>query len=462
MRIVHGLNEPAAPVSTPRGAEAAHEDARAASEAAWASLSVEEERSRTAANAAKGAGSGKQGTSKQGAKGKTSWGLIFATVGVTGAVGGWLGLPHYLNRSVVSAAAARGVTLAVDSIDLGFTDFTLRGARASADKIPGMTLDAEAITIELSGINVAKVKISRGKLNIVGSVDTVATSIQTFKAFADYRATSSGAQEISATDLQIKWTGALGPKTVVSGTGMQFTLPQSSGASLLAAENFIAPAFRVESGGTSYGPYRFESKTAPDESTTIRIGFDSTGALSAHATLLLSPGGARTANVYIARSPIGGLGAIGGFDVLPQRTTAELQAKIVQKSGAVGAHTIDIGLDIPLESAPSGEAGSTHISSTSETATHVPLATYVHDGVHSPVDFKIVWDEAGLRVSSTAPKGLMALRFDSSDLSAFVWCNKAKGGCVMPPPVAPATFGMGASKPTTDPTGSATSGAKKP
>jgi hypothetical protein len=270
-------------------------------------------------------------------------------------------LPWYVRRECVEEAAAHGIALTIDDVDLDTAGFRLLGVHATAAALPGARAQASEIDVQTTGLHPDRMTVRRAELTLTGSWRTVDA------AFSAWRASPQGGQG-----------GAWAPTTlVVDESRVVWQAPFAENARVEAANTHLdvtwgGPSATVHTRsdnvvvvvpGGKLGPWRVDLDRTPGTSR-LRLALDP-GVPDACTVLVVgNDEGTTNVDVKIPRSPLAHLGVPPELVGLHGKA---LQAEATAHFGVIGAHGaeatskggiygIEAGLPVALDVAWDGSA----------------------------------------------------------------------------------------------------------
>jgi hypothetical protein len=270
-------------------------------------------------------------------------------------------LPWYVRRQCVEEAAAHGIALTIEDVDLTSDGFHLLGVHATATAVPGARVQAPEIDVQMSGLHPEKMTVRRAELTLTGSWRTIEAQVEA------WRASPQGGQggtwsptALAIDESRVVWQGAFAENARVEASNTHFdeTWGMTSAPSHASSDNVIV----VVPGG-KLGPWRVDlDRTA--ETSRLRLALDP-GVPDACTVLVVgNEGGATNVDVKIPRSPLAHLGIppeLVGLHGKALQAEASAHFAVAGAHGAEatskgGLYGIDAGLPSPLDVAWDGAA----------------------------------------------------------------------------------------------------------
>ena len=270
-------------------------------------------------------------------------------------------LPWYVRRECIDEAAAHGITLTIDEVDLDGSGFHLIGVHATAAALPGATAQAPEVDVQTTGLHPDRMAVRRGELTLTGTWRTVDA------AFAAWRASPQGGQggawaptALVVDESRVVWQGpfAENARVEAANTHLDVTWGAPSATVHARSDNVV-----VAVPGGKVGPWRVDLDRTPGTSR-LRLALDP-GVPEACTILVVgNDEGTTNVDVKIPRSPLARLGLPP--ELLGLHGNA-LQAEAAAHYAALGAdrgeatskgglYGIEAGLPAPLDVAWDGSA----------------------------------------------------------------------------------------------------------
>jgi hypothetical protein len=264
------------------------------------------------------------------------------------------GLPWYVRRECIAEAAAHGIALTIDDVDVGAGTFHLLGVHATATALPGARAEAPEIVVETTGLHPDRLTVRRASLTLTGPWRTVDA------AFSAWRASPQGGQggawaptSLVIDESRVVWQGpfAENARVEAANTHLDVTWGGPSATVHTRSDNVIVvvPAGKL-------GPWRVDLDRTP-ATLRLRLALDP-GVPDACTVLVVgNDGGITNVDVKIPRSPLARLGVAPELVGLHGKA---LQVEATAHYAAMGAdhgeaaskgalYGIDAGLPAPLD-----------------------------------------------------------------------------------------------------------------
>jgi hypothetical protein len=125
-------------------------------------------------------------------------------------------LPWWVRKHIVEEAAARGVQLQLGSVSIHWSSATVSGVTATADQVPGVTMTAGRVDVQLDRFEPTAVTVVNASVGVEGKVGDVAKAVEKFLA-AQRTGTGAAttAPPISMQNARIDWRQAVGDGTIL-------------------------------------------------------------------------------------------------------------------------------------------------------------------------------------------------------------------------------------------------------
>jgi hypothetical protein len=257
-------------------------------------------------------------------------GLLVVFGAAAAAVVVWV-LPWYVRRQCVDEAAAHGIALTIDDVELDGAGFHLLGVKATAAALPGARAQAPEIDVQTTGLHPDRLMLRRAELTLTGSFRTVDA------AFSAWRASPQGGQggawgptALVVDESRVLWQApfAENARVEAANTHLDMTWGGPTAAVHVRSDNVVV----VVPGG-KLGPWRVDLDRTPGTSR-LRLALDP-GVPDACTVLVVgNDEGTTSVDVKIPRSPLSRLGVPPELVGLHGKA---LQAEATAHYGAMGA-----------------------------------------------------------------------------------------------------------------------------
>jgi hypothetical protein len=292
-----------------------------------------------------------------------------ALVGAAGAAAIVLAVPWFVRRECIDDAAARGVSLKIDSVEVKTTGFVLGGVEATVSALPGVRLTAPNLEVQMSGFSPQRVSTTGAELTIGGSWNTVAAEFERWLATQGgaqaAQPNTSGPRSLVVDGSRVVWQGLAGDGASVQAAGLHLDASwQDDRPTWHATSDLVT----VSLPRGSLGPWRVDIDRSPGASR-VRLALDPGVPDSSSIVVLGDDKATASVDVAIPRSPITRLGitpallglagtdlqvaAAAHFVALGPRTTASTTG------GLYGVRTPGLPrpINVAWEGAASGDTG---------------------------------------------------------------------------------------------------------
>jgi len=198
----------------------------------------------------------------------------------------YVGLPEYLKRSYASAAAAEGVTMTIDSVQVSMRHVRLVGVTATMADLPGLTLTAKSLEVWFSfRLDATDAVVHEATLKIDATESAVADNLRRATKAHEWKGLREGTLQRVAIDAgQLVWSRALGEGTQVEVQNLSMEIEKNGHDRLGDDLSFQSPLVTVTVPWGKVGPWIAEGQV--DHGRT-------------KATLTLDPSGANKAALSV-------------------------------------------------------------------------------------------------------------------------------------------------------------------
>ena len=277
--------------------------------------------------------------------------LVLAGLAVAAVV--WL-VPWYVRRQCIEQAAAHGVVLSLADVTLDSTGFRLLDVHATSPALPGMSVEAAELQVDMSGLQPHELTVRRATLALQGKWSDNAV------AFAKWRASGQGGrggewapESLVAEESRIVWQApfAENARVAASNTHLQIAW-RATGTELHARSDAVTVTIPA---GT-LGPWRVDIDRTPAMSR-MRVALDP--AVPDACTVLVVGDDQQTTSVDVTvpRSPPARLGlapsllGLEGKALQVEATVhyATMGPKRADITGKGGVYGVEAGLPAPLD-----------------------------------------------------------------------------------------------------------------
>jgi hypothetical protein len=281
--------------------------------------------------------------------------LGLVVVAAVAAAGTALYLPRWIRQQFIDAAAAHGITLAIDGAKIDTGGFRLVGLHATAADLPGATASAPEIEVETSGLRPTKMTVRGGELSLSGPWSQVDA------ALAKWRASPGGGQggdwaptELVIEESRIEWLRPVGDNGRIDAANVHLDVAwRAGGAEVHARSDKVT----VGVPGGALGPWRVDLDRSPGTSRA-RVALDP-GVPDACTMMIVGDDEKTThVDVVVPRSPPGRLGlppqlfGLHGKDLQVEASVhySDLGGAHAEMTATGGVHSIEAaGLPRPID-----------------------------------------------------------------------------------------------------------------
>ena len=245
-------------------------------------------------------------------------GVVAAAIGAAIVVA--LLLPSFVRRRCVEAAAAQGITLAMDDVRLGAGRFVLVNVTASAPELPKMSAKAAEIDVEMSGLDVARLVAKDGELALDGPYDDVKRVIGAWQRAHRGAGASAPLPRLVVEAMHVVWTRPFGEDGRIDALETRAEIARR-GAEL----HVSTPHATLATEAATLGPWRFVYDR-DDTDMRARLAFDPQLADGPSALLVGDAESVTSLDVTIARTPLTAIGVPAA--ALGLRGTEQIEATV--------------------------------------------------------------------------------------------------------------------------------------
>jgi hypothetical protein len=278
----------------------------------------------------------------------------------------WVAVPWLVRRTFVDAAAERGVTVTVQSVEVKLTGFAFQGVEATVQSVHGVRLSAPEMEVQMGGVSPEKVTVRGAELLVTGRWATVTSELDHWLMSA----TGASGQTWTPRSLvidgsRVAWQGLAGEAVSVSGAGLHLeaTWPDGERPTWHATAEPVTVA--IPHG--SLGPWRLDVERSPGASR-VRVAFDPGVPDSSWLVVLGDDKAVASLDLVVPRSPMARLGIPAGLlglsDDLQLASSAHYvalgpRANATFSGGIYGAkgQGLPRPIDVVWEGSAAGETG---------------------------------------------------------------------------------------------------------
>jgi hypothetical protein len=249
-------------------------------------------------------------------------------------------LPIMLRSRCISMAAARGVTLTIDHVDIGLGDVRLVKVGFSLGGVPQLAAHADDAQVTLSGLTPANAIVHGLAVSIDGPIDDVQRALDAWRAgrAASASGNESTGQKVAFAQGHLTWTKAFGQNATIDSPDTGGELDALDGSLHLTMERVS-----LSTGGAALGPWR---TTIERDKEGTRTDIELDPAVHGGPTVLYvkTAAGALSINARIPRSPMSRLG-------LPAKSMRlgsdpDVEAQLAFEETIAGAATLTTSIEL--------------------------------------------------------------------------------------------------------------------
>lgn len=280
----------------------------------------------------------------------------------------WMFAPAIARAWIVTGAAARGINLTIDRVDVSRRAIRLSDVRAESAEVPGVTMRTGTIVIGLRWLVPESLSFDDGELALDGSYATVAGLLDRYrvKHGAEVTQVLGGMQKIEVTSGRVDWKNLIGTGTSALVENITLDVSKNSIRALGDDYHLSAPLFTMRLAGAPAGPWQLD---VDRQGILVRsvIRFDPSGTYPATASRTVGDDGSLSialnipptslSDLHLPAAVFGGvatdktrLEAHGDVNIVAvqQATTLAADASTVSTDAGAGATaSLDGGLLAP-------------------------------------------------------------------------------------------------------------------
>jgi hypothetical protein len=271
--------------------------------------------------------------------------------------------PELVRRRVIEAAAADGLTVAIDSVDISLKGMRveLKNVNVTNASLPGCSVHADVAVATLDGLAVSSVTLHNANIALDGTAPGVADAFTKWSAAHPDLHVLGGSPRFQIGNGRILWTGVLGPGTKAEGSGVVGDIARAQGRPLGADATFTFPALTLETPAGIIGPWRFEHSIEAS-ATKTKVQLDPGAPGGPGFTITTAPGAPTVVDGKFSRARLGSVGL--PFALLGQKPDdptkldltlhAELTDQKLSGNVRIGLVEMRVGTLTPVDGAISG------------------------------------------------------------------------------------------------------------
>ena len=217
--------------------------------------------------------------------------------------------PELLRRKAIEAAAADGLVMSVDAVDISLKAmrFEMKNVNVTNPSMPGCSVHADLAVVTLDGVAVSSVTLHNANIALDGGASALTDAWDKWTgAHADLHVLG-GAPRVQIENGRLLWTGVLGPGTKVEGSGIVGDVGRQKGRPLGADATFTFPALTLDGPAGAIGPWRFEH-TREASATKTKVQLDPGAPGGPGFTVTTAPGSPTVVDGTFSRAKIASLG----------------------------------------------------------------------------------------------------------------------------------------------------------
>lgn len=235
----------------------------------------------------------------------------------------WMFAPAIARAWIVTGAAARGIVVTIDRVDVSRKAIRLLDVHAESAELAGASVRAGTLVIGLRWLVPDSISIDDAEVTFDGSYGSVATRIAEFRAKhgAQLVEPFAGIQKIEVTSGRVDWKNVIGSGTSALVENITVDVTKTAARALGDDYHLSAPLFTMRIAGAPAGPWQLD---VDRQGILVRsvLKFDPSGSYPASIT--------RTA---------GDDGSVSLSLSIPATTLADLHIPSIVLAGAGGDHT---------------------------------------------------------------------------------------------------------------------------
>ncbi len=238
----------------------------------------------------------------------------------------YIGLPEFFKRSYVAAAAEQGVTLTIDSVEVGFRHVRVLGLTATMADLPGVTAHAKSLEVWFSyRLDPTDAAAHELLLSIDGTESALVDSLARVAKAHDFSALRKGTIHQFALDAgHVIWSRALGEGTRIEAESIAVEAERSGEDALGDDVTFVSPIVSMTATWGKLGPWAVNAQV-DHGLAKIALKLDPSGASKAVANVVVDHGTVTTFDLTAPRSNVSQLGV--GSALLGRRPEQPLYAE---------------------------------------------------------------------------------------------------------------------------------------
>jgi serine/threonine-protein kinase len=221
----------------------------------------------------------------------------------------YVGLPEFLKRSYASAAAREGVTVTIDSVDVGWRRVRLVGVTATMADLPGFTLHVQSLQVRFSyALDPTDAAAHDAVLSIDGTSAAVQDSLRRARLAHEWKAVRHGTlRQVSVESGHMVWSRAFGEGTRLEAENIGMEVEQSGQDALGDDLTFASPIVDLTAPWGRLGPWSLNAEVDHGQ-VKATLMLDPSGASKAAASFVVDRGTLTAFDLALPRSNMAMLG----------------------------------------------------------------------------------------------------------------------------------------------------------
>jgi serine/threonine protein kinase len=252
----------------------------------------------------------------------------FAFVGILA-----LTIPGYVRRAAVATAAAQGLVLSIDAVNVGLGGIRLIGLSATSPEMPGVRATATEMHVELSGFSPKQATVRGAELTVDGPILDVTHAAEAwFSAHHGPQARSGGEErdgdwlDVVVPTVHLMWTHAAPGDVRIDAPECTGEIRPHATPRLGDEFHWTTQKLTVTTSAGVLGPWRVDFDREVN-GARLRVAFDPPVPDGPNALLVKSTAGSVALDVSIPRSPLGRLGVPPTLAGLVPTTPSQIETK---------------------------------------------------------------------------------------------------------------------------------------
>jgi hypothetical protein len=250
-------------------------------------------------------------------------------------------LPIVIRSRCVATAAARGVALTIDHVDIGLGEVRLVQVAFSLEGVPQLTARASDTQVTLSGLTPVNATVNGLSITVDGPVEAVQAALDGWRASRarDPRSTvTASGQKIAFAQGSLIWTKVFGQTARIDAPDVGGEIDAVTGAIRLTTERLSLTA-----GDATFGPWRATLERG-DDGTRTDIELDPVVHGGPNVLYVKSPAGSVSIKASIPRSPLSQIGLPA--KALRLGSDPNVEAQITFEETLAGAATLGASITL--------------------------------------------------------------------------------------------------------------------